>query len=81
MAATSELDRVTMVVLRYLRRPVFALIMVYAIGIIGMALIPGADGETSCPSMFGSMPNCLNNASCCAGGRFWNIRICSWEIC
>ena len=46
MAATSELDRVTMVVLRYLRRPVFALIMVYAIGIIGMALIPGADGET-----------------------------------
>ena len=45
MAVTSELDRVAMVVLRYLRRPVFALIIVYAIGITGMALIPGQDAE------------------------------------
>jgi len=45
MATTSELDRVTMVVLRYLRRPVFVLIVVYAIGITGMALIPGVDAE------------------------------------
>jgi len=45
MATTSELDRVTMVVLRYLRKPVFVLIVVYAIGITGMALIPGVDAE------------------------------------
>ena len=31
MAATSELDRVSMVVLRYMRGPVFVLIVVYAI--------------------------------------------------
>lgn len=54
MATTSELDRVTMVVLRYLRRPVFVLIIVYAIGITGMALIPGvdADGNTAYMSLF-----------------------------
>ena len=34
-----------MVVLRYLRRPVFVLIIVYAIGITGMALIPGQDAD------------------------------------
>ncbi len=45
MAATSELDRVAMVVLRYLRKPVFVLIAVYAIGIFGMALIPGRDAD------------------------------------
>ncbi len=45
MAVTSELDRVSMVVLRYMRGPIFALIIVYAIGILGMALIPGQDGE------------------------------------
>lgn len=45
MAATSELDRVSMVVLRYMRGPVFVLIIVYAIGITGMALIPGRDAD------------------------------------
>ena len=45
MATTSELDRVSMVVLRYMRGPVFALIVVYAIGITGMALIPGKDAD------------------------------------
>ncbi len=45
MAVTSELDRVTMVVLRYLRMPLLVLIVVYAIGITGMALIPGVDAE------------------------------------
>ena len=34
-----------MVVLRYLRKPVFVIIVVYAIGITGMALIPGVDAE------------------------------------
>ncbi|HUV21849.1 MAG TPA: NAD(P)-binding protein [Gammaproteobacteria bacterium] len=42
---TSELDRVSMVVLRYMRGPVFVLIIVYAIGITGMALIPGQDAD------------------------------------
>jgi Trk K+ transport system NAD-binding subunit len=42
---TSELDRVSMVVLRYMRGPVFVLIVVYAIGITGMALIPGRDAD------------------------------------
>ncbi|MCU7865995.1 MAG: NAD-binding protein [Candidatus Thiodiazotropha sp. (ex Lucinoma borealis)] len=54
MAATSELDRVSMLVLRYMRRPIFALIIVYAIGITGMALIPGmaADGSPEYMSLF-----------------------------
>ena len=42
---TSELDRVSMVVLRYMRGPVFVLIAVYAVGIIGMALVPGRDAD------------------------------------
>jgi len=45
MTTTSELDRVAMVVLRYLRMPLLVLIIVYAIGITGMALIPGVDAE------------------------------------
>ncbi|MGQ7846607.1 potassium channel family protein [Granulosicoccus sp. 3-233] len=45
MTSTSDLDRVTMVVLRHMRKPVFALIIVYAIGISVMALIPGVDAE------------------------------------
>ena len=43
MATTSELDRVAMVVLRFMRRPFFAIVGVYAVGITGMALIPGID--------------------------------------
>jgi Trk K+ transport system NAD-binding subunit len=54
MATTSELDRVSMVVLRFMRGPIFALIIVYAIGITGMALIPGldADGNPDHMSLF-----------------------------
>ncbi len=54
MATTSELDRVAMVVLRYMRRPFFALVLVYAAGITGMALIPGqdADGNVEYMSLF-----------------------------
>lgn len=56
MAYTSSLDRVTMVVLRYLRKPFFAIVIVYAIGIIGMSLIPGKDpqGNTDYMSLFHS---------------------------
>ncbi len=54
MATTSDLDRVSMVVLRYMRGPIFALIVVYAIGIVGMALMPGqdADGNPANMSLF-----------------------------
>ena len=34
-----------MVVLRHLRRPFFAVVLVYAVGITGMALIPGQDAQ------------------------------------
>ena len=43
--ATSELDRVTMIVLRYLRRPFLVIVLVYAVAMTGMALIPGQDAE------------------------------------
>ena len=54
MSSTSDLDRVTMVVLRFMRRPVFVLIVVYAVGITGMALIPaqGPDGSPERMSLF-----------------------------
>lgn len=43
-----------MIVLRYLRKPFFAIVLVYAVGIIGMALIPGqdADGNPEYMSLF-----------------------------
>lgn len=43
-----------MVVLRYMRRPIFSLVLVYAVGITGMALIPGrdADGNVEYMSLF-----------------------------
>jgi len=52
--ATSELDRVTMIVLRYLRRPFLVIVLVYAVAITGMALIPGrdADGNPEYMSLF-----------------------------
>ena len=51
---TSELDRVTMVVLRYMRRPFLVIVLVYAISIAGMAVIPGqdADGNPEYMSLF-----------------------------
>jgi Trk K+ transport system NAD-binding subunit len=54
MARTSDLDRVAMIVLRYMRRPVFVLVFVYAVGICGMALIPGIpqDGKEQHMSLF-----------------------------
>jgi len=54
MTQTSDLDRVTMIVLRYMRRPLFALLFVYSVGIMGMALMPGrvVDGETTRMNLF-----------------------------
>ncbi|MGI9285843.1 MAG: potassium channel family protein [Pseudomonadales bacterium] len=54
MAKTSDLDRVTAVVLRFTRGPILVLVAVYAVGIIGMALMPGqdADGNPQKMSLF-----------------------------
>lgn len=54
MTQTSDLDRVAMIVLRYMRRPLFALLFVYSVGIMGMALMPGqvVDGETTYLNLF-----------------------------
>ncbi|MEQ8858938.1 MAG: NAD-binding protein [Pseudomonadales bacterium] len=45
MAKGSDLDRVTAIVLREMRGPIFLLISVYAVGIVGMVAIPGQDAH------------------------------------
>jgi voltage-gated potassium channel len=45
MPGTSELDRVTSIVLRYMRAPVIVLVSVSAISLIGMVLMPGQDAD------------------------------------
>ncbi len=45
MAKGSDLDRVTAIVLREMRGPIFMLIVVYAVGIVGMVAIPGQDAD------------------------------------
>ena len=45
MAKGSDLDRVTAIVLQEMRNPLLLLLMVYALGIPGMVIIPGIDGE------------------------------------
>ncbi|MDH3672772.1 MAG: NAD-binding protein [Gammaproteobacteria bacterium] len=45
MATTSDLSRVTSIVLRFMRTPVLVLITVYAIAILGMVAMPGQDAE------------------------------------
>jgi Trk K+ transport system NAD-binding subunit len=54
MAASSQPDRVTNLVLRSMRKPVLLLIAVYAIAIVGMVLVPGqdADGNPAHMSIF-----------------------------
>ncbi|MEQ5803453.1 NAD-binding protein [Halomonas sp. H10-9-1] len=54
MTTTSDLDRVGMILLRYMRRPLFVLLFVYSLGIIGMVLMPGrvVDGETTHMDLF-----------------------------
>lgn len=43
MPINSDLNRVTAVVLRFTRGPILVIVVVYTIGIIGMALMPGLD--------------------------------------
>lgn len=45
MAMTSELDRVTAIVLRFMRTPILVLVAVYAVALIGMVSMPGRDAE------------------------------------
>ncbi|MFQ5934955.1 MAG: potassium channel family protein [Acidiferrobacterales bacterium] len=45
MAKTSDLDRVTSIVLRFMRAPILVLVAVYAIAILGMVLMPGRDAD------------------------------------
>lgn len=45
MPKNSDLNRVTAVVLRFTRGPILVIVVVYAIGIIGMALMPGLDAD------------------------------------
>lgn len=44
-SATSDLDRVAAIVLQLMRGPILVLLFVYAIGISGMSLMPGVDGD------------------------------------
>lgn len=55
-SATSDLDRVTAIVLQLMRGPILVLLSVYAIGITGMTLMPGqdADGNPSHMNLFHS---------------------------
>ena len=43
MPSTPELNRVSAIVLRFMRTPLLLLIAVYGIGVTGMALMPGQD--------------------------------------
>ena len=45
MADSSNLDRVSMIVLRAMRLPLLSLFLVYVVGIVGFGLIPGRDGS------------------------------------
>ncbi len=45
MATTSDLSRVTSIVLRFMRKPLLVLVTVYAIAIMGLVAMPGQDAE------------------------------------
>ena len=52
MARTSDLERVSAIVLRFMRGPILLLVIVYATGMAGMVLLPGLDNEGN-PSHMG----------------------------
>jgi len=45
MASTPKPSRVSYIILRYMRRPIMVLIVVYAVSMAGWILIPGVDAE------------------------------------
>ncbi|MCP3867120.1 MAG: potassium transporter [Gammaproteobacteria bacterium] len=51
MAAISDLDRVSSIVLRFMRAPILVLLATYTVGISGMALMPGQVTETGTTNM------------------------------
>ena len=80
-AGGANADRTSMIVLRSMRRPLFLLIGVYAVGIAGFGLIPGTDGEpmsffhalyflsyTATTTGFGELPLVFSDAQ-----RMWAI--------
>ncbi len=54
MSTSVDLDRVTFIVLREMRRPIMTLIVVYFFSVLGMVFIPGpvVNGETQYMSIF-----------------------------
>ncbi len=54
MATPVDLSRVSFIVMRDMRRPIMALLLVYSIAILGMTLIPGIEknGKTETMSIF-----------------------------
>ena len=83
MADGSNVERVSMIVLRAMRGPLFLLIGVYAIGIAGFGFIPGTNGEpmsffhalyflsyTATTTGFGEIPLVFSNAQ-----RMWAIAL------
>lgn len=54
MAKSSDLNRVSFIVMREMRGPIMALIVVYSISIVGMVFIPGpvVNGQTQYMSIF-----------------------------
>lgn len=52
MAATTGTQRVTFIILRFMRKPIFVLIGVYAVSMLGWVLIPGPEGSESSYSFF-----------------------------
>ncbi|MBT3698350.1 MAG: potassium transporter [Methylococcales bacterium] len=54
MAATVDLSRVIFIVLREMRKPILAIIIVYSLSIVGMVIIPGpvVDGKAQYLSIF-----------------------------
>lgn len=81
MSESANIDRVSMIVLRAMRVPLFILICVYSVGIGVFGLIPGIDGEpmsffhalyflsyTATTTGFGELPHAFSNAQ-----RLWAI--------
>ena len=81
MSDGSNADRTSMIVLRSMRGPLFLLIGVYAVGVVGFGLIPGSDGKpmsffhalyflsyTATTTGFGELPLAFSNAQ-----RLWAI--------
>ena len=88
MADGSNLDRVSMIVLRSMRPPLLSLFLVYVIGIVGFGLVPGRDGSgmsflhalyvlsyTATTTGFGELPTAFSEAQ-----RMWAIVVLHMSV-